>query len=86
MATNIINLSKAANDIESGRVYFNDTKINAGNFESFADFMHYYSQHYKPLLEAIRNGEEITAEQRHTLNFMADDLVKLFHEDENKES
>jgi len=56
--------------------------INAGNFESFGDFLSYYRQHYRPLLEAIRNGDTLNEQQRHILNFMADDFIKMFWDKE----
>jgi len=84
-------LAQVANDIENGNnlheYYNNDgATIKTGNFESFADFLSYYRQHYRPLLEAIRNGDTLDEKQRHTLNFMADDLIKMFHEEDSNES
>lgn len=78
-------LVQAANDIESGNnlhEYNNGATIKAGNFESFGDFLNYYRQHYRPLLEAIRNGDTLNEKQRHVLNFMADDLIKIFWDKE----
>jgi hypothetical protein len=80
-------LAQVANDIENGNnlheYYNNETVIKAGNFESFGDFLSYYRHHYRPLLEAIRNGDTLDEKQRRTLNFMADDLIKLFWDKEN---
>jgi hypothetical protein len=83
-------LAQVANDIENGNnlheYYNNDgATIKAGNFESFGDFLSYYRQHYRPLLEAIRNGDSLDEKQRHTLNFMADDLIKLFWDEEDSD-
>lgn len=83
-------LAQVANDIETGNnlhEYYNQdgAQIKAGNFETFADFMHYYHHHYRPLLEAIRNGEDITPERRHLLDFMADDLIKMFWEEDESD-
>ena len=78
-----------ANDIENGNnlheYYNNETVIKAGNFESFGDFLSYYRHHYRPLLEAIRNGDTLDEKQRRTLNFMADDLIKLFWDKEDSD-
>lgn len=80
MATRSINLAQAGREIENGW----DVAIKVGSFETFNDFMSYYEHHYKPLLEAIRNGETLDAKQRHLLNFMADDLIQgLFETDED---
>jgi hypothetical protein len=81
MAKNIITLAQAADIINEQA----DNEIKAGNFQTFQDFMYYYRQHYLPLLRAIRNGDELTDKQRHLLNFMADDLIKLFWTDEDGE-
>ena len=79
-------LAQVANDIENGNnlhEYNNDgATIKAGNFESFGDFLTYYRQHYRPLLEAIRNGDTLNEKQRHILNFMADDILKMFGDKE----
>ena len=84
-------LAQVANDIENGNNLHEYTNqdgatIKAGNFETFADFLTYYDLHYLPLLRAIRNGEDITPERRHLLNFMADDLIKMFHQDEDTDT
>ena len=84
-------LAQVANDIENGNnlhEYYNQdgATIKAGNFETFADFLTYYDLHYLPLLRAIRDGEDITPERRHLLNFMADDLIKMFHQDEDTDT
>ena len=84
-------LAQVANDIENGNNLHEYTNqdgatIKAGNFETFADFLSYYDLHYLPLLRAIRDGEDITPERRHLLNFMADDLIKMFHQDEDTDT
>lgn len=83
-------LAQVANDIENGNnlhEYYNNNgaTIKTGNFESFADFLSYYRQHYRPLLEAIRNGDTLDEKQRHTLNFMADDLIKMFWDEDDSD-
>ena len=60
--------------------------LKTGNFESFADFMSYYRQHYRPMLERIENGEDINESDRHLLNFLASDLLAAFKTDESEES
>ena len=77
-------LAAIAAEVESGKIYYRETTIKVGNFESFADFLSYYDRHYKPLLEAIRDGEAITADRRHLLNFLADDLIKMFHHEDGE--
>ncbi|MDD6017216.1 MAG: hypothetical protein PUC18_13245 [Prevotellaceae bacterium] len=72
-------LAQAANEVEQ----HTGVKVKVGNFETFTDFMHYYRHHYRPLLEAIRDGATLDKEQRHLLDFLADDLIQAFHEEEN---
>ena len=83
-------LAQVANDIEQGnaREYCNaeSTAVTVGSFESFADFLSYYNQHYKPLLEAIRNGEDINTDRRRLLNFLADDLITMFQDEEESDT
>lgn len=78
MAKNIITLREAAQIIDDNTA----NKIDADSFGSFNDFISYYDIHYKPLLEAIENGEEIDGKRRHLLNFLASDLLKLFKDNE----
>ena len=75
-------LAQVANDIENrenlNEYQNNETNIKCGTFESFADFLSYYRQHYRPLLQAIENGEDIDDNRRHLLNFLASDLLQMF--------
>jgi len=77
-----------ANDIENGNnlheYYNNETVIKTGSFESFADFMSYFDRHYRPMLEHIENGEDISESDRHLLNFLASDLLDIFKEDSDE--
>ena len=72
-------LAQAANEIEE---HF-DVTIKAGQFGTFADFLSYYRQHYRPILQAIADGEELSAQPPHLLRFMASDLLEMFGEDED---
>lgn len=74
-------IATIAKDIENGNIYFNEISINSGNFESFTDFLYYFNIHYRPLLEDIRNGKNITSDRKHLLNFLADDFLKIFNEE-----
>ena len=79
-----------ANDIENGNnlheYYNNDgATIKTGNFESFADFLSYFDMHYRPMLERIENGEDISESDRHLLNFLASDLLDIFKEDSDED-
>ena len=82
-------LAQVANDIEQGNAseYCNAdfTHITVGQFEDFSAFLSYYNQHYKPLLERIENGEDITEEDRHLLNFLASDLLTAFNDEEDSD-
>ena len=58
-------LAQVANDIENGNNLHeynnNETVIKTGNFESFGDFLSYYLQHYRPMLEQVADGITATA-------------------------
>lgn len=84
-------LAQVANDIENGNnlhEYYNNngTTIKTGNFESFGDFLGYFDRHYRPMLERIENGEDISENDRHLLNFLASDLLAAFKTEDSGES
>ena len=83
-------LAQVANDIENGNnlheYYNNETVIKAGNFESFGDFLSYFDMRYRPMLERIENGEDISENDRHLLNFLASDLLAAFKTEDSDES
>ena len=56
-------------------------KVKAGQFGTFADFLSYYRQHYRPILQAIADGEDLTAQPAALLRFMAQDLLDVFADD-----
>ena len=58
--------------------------LKTGNFESFGDFLSYFDMHYRPMLERIENGEDISESDRHLLNFLAADLLDIFKEGSDK--
>ena len=78
-----------ANDIENGNnlheYYNNDgATIKAGNFESFADFLSYYRQHYRPILEQVADGITPTGDNARLLRLLASDLLDIFKEDSDE--
>ena len=75
-----MNLAQAVKQVENGW----NVKVSVGNFERFHDFESYFNAHYKPLLESIRDGEQLDSKQRHLLNFLADDLIKAMYDDEGE--
>lgn len=84
-------LAQVANDIENGNnlheYYNNDgATIKTGSFESFGDFLSYFDMHYRPMLERIENGEDISENDRHLLNFLASDLLAAFKTEDCDES
>ena len=83
-------LAQVANDIENGNNFHeynnNETVIKTGNFESFGDFLSYFDIHYRPMLERIENGEDISENDRHLLNFLAADLLAAFKTEDSDES
>ena len=84
-------LAQVANDIENGNnlneYYNNDgATIKTGSFESFGDFLSYFDMHYRPMLERIENGEDISENDRHLLNFLASDLLAAFKAEDSDES
>ena len=81
MNTTVITLAQAAAKIED-----NGQSIKVGNFDTFAEFASYFDIHYRPLLERIQNGDEISEKDRHTLNFLASDLLAAFKTEDSDES
>ena len=84
-------LAQVANDIENGNnlhEYYNQNgaTIKTGSFESFGDFLSYFDMHYRPMLERIENGEDISESDRHLLNFLAADLLAAFKTEDSDES
>ena len=84
-------LAQVANDIENGNnlhEYYNQNgaTIKTGSFESFGDFLSYFDMHYRPMLERIENGEDISESDRHLLNFLASDLLAAFKTEDSDES
>ena len=82
-------LAQVANDIENGNnlheYYNNDgATIKAGNFESFADFLSYYRQHYRPILEQVADGITPTGDNARLLRLLASDLLDIFKEDSDE--
>lgn len=69
-------LPQIAEEVENGNIYYRPTRIKVGSFDSFGDFASYFDCHYRPLLERIQNGDDISEKDRHTLNFLASDLLE----------
>ena len=84
-------LAQVANDIENGNNLHeynnNETVIKTGNFESFGDFLSYYLQHYRPMLEQVADGITPTGDNARLLRLLASDLLDIFKEnsDESEE-
>ena len=78
-------LAQVANDIENrenlNEYQNNETAIKCGTFESFADFLSYYRQHYRPMLEKVASGFTPTGNDAHLLRFLASDLLDALKED-----
>ena len=82
-------LAQVANDIENGNnlheYYNNDgATIKTGNFESFGDFLSYYRQHYRPILEQVADGITPTGDNARLLRLLASDLLNIFKEDSDE--
>ena len=78
-------LAQVANDIENrenlNEYQNNETAIKMGSFDSFADFLGYYRQHYRPVLEKVASGFTPTGNDAHLLRFLASDLLDALKED-----
>ena len=59
--------------------------LKTGSFDSFGDFLSYFDMHYRPMLERIENGEDISESDRHLLNFLASDLLAAFKTEDSDE-
>lgn len=83
-------LAQVANDIENGNNLHeyqnNETVIKTGNFESFGDFMSYYRQHYRPILEQVADGITPTGDNARLLRLLASDLLAAFKTEDSDES
>lgn len=55
--------------------------LKTGNFESFGDFLSYYRQHYRPILEQVAGGITPTGDNARLLRLLASDLLDIFKED-----
>lgn len=72
MEKKTMTLAQAARQIgESG------VQIKIGNFESFDQFMSYFNQHYKPLLERLAEEWAMATDVR---RFFTDDILSAFSE------
>ena len=76
MNTTVITLAQAAANIEE-----NGQSIKVGSFDTFGAFASYFDIHYRPMLERIQNGDEISDKDRHLLNFLASDLLEAMGAD-----
>ena len=84
-------LAQVANDIENGNnlheYYNNDgATIKTGSFESFADFLSYYRQHYRPILEQVADGITPIGDNARLLRLLASDLLAAFKTEDSDES
>lgn len=70
MAT--MTLAQAARQMEESGV-----QIKIGNFESFDQFMSYFNQHYKPLLERLAEEWAMATDVR---RFFTEDMLSAFSE------
>ena len=82
-------LAQVANDIENrenlNEYQNNETAIKMGSFDSFADFLSYYRQHYRPVLEKVASGFTPTGNDAHLLRFLASDLLDALKEDNDSD-
>lgn len=78
-------LAQVANDIENrenlNEYQNNEITIKMGSFDSFADFLSYYRQHYRPVLEKVASGFTPTGNDASLLRLMASDLLDALKED-----
>ena len=82
-------LAQVANDIENGNnlhEYYNQNgaTIKTGSFESFGDFLSYYRQHYRPILEQVADGITPIGDNARLLRLLASDLLDIFKEDSDE--
>lgn len=81
-------LAQVANDIENGNnlheYYNNETVIKTGSFESFGDFLSYYRQHYRPILQKVADGITPIGDNARLLRLLASDLLDIFKEDSDE--
>ena len=69
-------------------------KWGNGNWESdkeaLENFESYFSRHYKPLLDKMADNPypkiDLSENEKRLLNFLRDDLTKIFSQEETNES
>ena len=81
MNTTVITLAQAAANIEE-----NGQSIKVGSFDTFGAFASYFDIHYRPMLERIQNGDEISDKDRHLFNFLASDLLEAMGADGSEDA
>ena len=59
-------------------------KVKAGQFGTFADFLSYYRQHYRPILEQVADGITPIGDNARLLRLLASDLLDIFKEDSDE--
>lgn len=79
MKTKEMTLAQAAANIEE-----NGQRVKVGSFESFADFLSYYRQHYRPILQKVADGITPTGDNARLLRLLASDLLDIFKEDSDE--
>lgn len=70
-------LAQAASHMEAS-----GTQIKIGSFDTFADFMFYFKQHYKPLLEKLTEERAMEAPAR---RFFINDMLSAFSDENDAE-
>jgi hypothetical protein len=74
-------LAQAAANIEE-----NGQRVKVGSFESFADFLSYYNQHYRPILQKVADGITPIGDEARLLRLLAGDLLEAFSESDEDNS
>jgi len=59
-----------------------DVDVNVGGFDSFASFMSYYNQHYKPVLQKVSEGYTPIGDDARLLRFFLSEMLEAFAESE----
>ena len=77
----VMTLAQAAANIEE-----NGQSLKVGSFESFADFLSYYNQHYRPILQKVADGITPIGDEARLLRLLAGDLLEAFSESDEDNS
>ena len=82
----LLQLAKDIENKDNLHEYVNadNITIKMAGFGSFDEFIHYFRAHYVNILEQMANGLIPYYDNARLLRFMADDLLRIFSDEESE--